>query len=191
MLNTRKTSLKKIATYWKENPFASEFELNFDWDMCDTHCWNCGDDKRSMSNPKKVRLERAHIIPRKTKNFPNGGEDIPSNYVLLCKECHEEAPDCINPKYMFDWIKGNRTKWGLTNTYRWEKAFDLFEQRQQIPFAKYCIENDFKDEYIINLIKKHLDNAVQLHGFKFSAETRYALVCEVYDSLKSEVKQKY
>ena len=62
-------------------------------------CFACSQPVRSKSNFKdrvknwrdvwnKASLERAHIIPHS-----KGGESIPSNLVLLCKDCHKENPD--------------------------------------------------------------------------------------------------
>ncbi len=45
-----------------------------------------------------------HIIPRSL-----GGEGKPSNFVILCKQCHEDSPDVADPEIIWDWIKAYHT----------------------------------------------------------------------------------
>jgi hypothetical protein len=170
-----KTSIIQIADYWEENNDIYETELNFDWGDCRTHCWNCGDDKQSKSNPKTIRLERCHIIPHSL-----GGVDMPHNYVLLCKDCHKIAPDITNPKYMWEWIKSNKTTFGLTNTYRIEKALSLFKERRGYDFID-IIKKGISMNDVIPKLKFVMDNNIQTHFNKYGSETLYALLCELYD----------
>jgi HNH endonuclease len=46
------------------------------------------------------RLERAHIVP-----YSLGGSNHVSNYLLLCKQCHKDAPDTANPRFMLQWAQ--------------------------------------------------------------------------------------
>lgn len=46
------------------------------------------------------RLYRCHIIPSSL-----GGSDKPNNIVLMCADCHREAPDTVNPRHFFTWLK--------------------------------------------------------------------------------------
>jgi hypothetical protein len=39
-----------------------------------------------------------------------GGTDRPDNLVLLCAECHWEAPDVSNAQYMLDWMRDRESK---------------------------------------------------------------------------------
>ena len=169
-----KTTIKQISDYWIENNNISELDLNFDWLYSETHCWNCGDDKQSKSNPKKIRLERCHIIPHSL-----GGEDKPKNYVLLCKDCHKEAPDCTKPKYMWDWIKSNKMSIGLSNSYRTQKALILFKKRRGYSF--FNISHNFNAEEVSNKLKDVMSTMTQTHFNKFSIETIYVQFCETYD----------
>ena len=65
--------------------------MNVDRCEAETHCWRCGCEKN---------LERCHIVPDSL-----GGEDAPSNIVLLCKRCHADGPNVSDPEIMWDWIK--------------------------------------------------------------------------------------
>ena len=99
-----KTNLKDIAIYWRKNPYCCETELNFDWIDNEKVCWNCAKETKS--------LERCHIIPHSLN-----GIDEPNNYVLLCNQCHKQAPNNNNKNYMWEWIKSNKTPISLYNTY--------------------------------------------------------------------------
>lgn len=45
-------------------------------------------------------LEKAHLVPHSL-----GGKAEPANLVLLCHDCHVEAPDFIRPQYMLAWMR--------------------------------------------------------------------------------------
>lgn len=69
--------------------------LSVDWAEAHERCWRCA---------RKTRLERCHIIPHS-----RGGEDTPSNLVLLCKKCHLENPNITDTEIMWDWLKAYQT----------------------------------------------------------------------------------
>jgi len=48
-------------------------------------------------------LERAHIIP-----LSRGGSNRLRNFVLLCPDCHEEAPDVVNSLIMLKWLQNRK-----------------------------------------------------------------------------------
>jgi hypothetical protein len=171
-----KTSIKEIADYWKVNNTISELELNFDWSDADTHCWNCGDDKKEKVG-KKVKLERCHIVPHAL-----GGKDEPANYVLLCHRCHYESPDSINPKYMWDWIKNNKTKTSLTNTYKIEKALNLFEIRKGYSLVEFLTKKNHSMETINSILCNEIKN-INTHGYEYTVESIYVLFCELIDKI--------
>ena len=66
--------LGKIASFWNKP----------------TECWKCG---------KHSDLEAAHIIPKCI-----GGSNKTENLVILCKRCHEFAPNVNDKEYMWEWI---------------------------------------------------------------------------------------
>lgn len=110
--NQTRTKKEDIIKFWIGK--IDETELNFDWCDGDIVCWNCG---------CKRKTQRCHIVP-----FSLDGEDEPHNYVLLCNICHQNAPNCSNERTMWDWIKSNKTKYGITDCYFIEKGFDEYER---------------------------------------------------------------
>lgn len=157
-----KTTLKQIIDYWIENNNIDETKLNFDWSDANTHCWNCGDDKYRNSI-KKASLERCHIIPHSL-----GGYDVPSNYVLLCKECHSEAPNISNNNNMWDWIKSNYMPISLYGTYRIRKALVMFKQKEGYSFFDKAKDiKDLNKVYIIEFKK------ISTHVSKITITTYY------------------
>ena len=83
-----KTTKKQIVDYWADH--VSEAGLSIDFSEADKRCWRCGCQRT---------LERCHIVPDSL-----GGEDTPSNFVLLCKRCHLDNPNVADPQIMWDWL---------------------------------------------------------------------------------------
>lgn len=157
-----KTTQKQIADYWIENNNICETELNFDWSDAHTHCWNCGDNKYRKSK-KTASLERCHIIP----NALNG-QDIPSNYVLMCKECHAQAPNVSNDKDLWNWIKSNYIPFSFYGTYKIRKALVMFKEKEGYSFFdKVKIIEDFNKVLQIEMGK------ISTHGPTVNAATYY------------------
>ena len=107
-----KTTVKEIIKYHQIN--ASELEMNVD--ICDlaTRCWRCGEIRR---------LQRCHIVPASA-----GGEDTPSNYILLCNSCHEAAPNIKNSNRMHEWLRSSRSDtydsfWGNEICIAYEQVY--------------------------------------------------------------------
>lgn len=122
---TLSVTKKEIIKYWQKQPDKpSELDLNFDWNEAHEHlCWNCGETS-------KTTIERCHIVPRQL-----GGEDVVSNLVLLCKRCHNEAPDTSNPENMWEWIKSNKIQFAIGIVdYNFHKALEKFEDKQGYSF---------------------------------------------------------
>ncbi|MFE4867751.1 HNH endonuclease signature motif containing protein [Streptomyces sp. NPDC056682] len=93
-----------IVQYWASSPsgheaFAPSLSIK---DPC---CFACGwfSERWTKATPRssweRAALERAHIVPRSL-----GGNDAPSNLILLCAPCHRESPDWHDPQAMADWI---------------------------------------------------------------------------------------
>ncbi|MEW4529902.1 HNH endonuclease [Maioricimonas sp. JC845] len=106
------TSKKAVVDYWETR--QDESGLGVDWSEALDRCWRCG---------YEARLERCHIVPASL-----GGLDEPSNLVLLCKRCHQEAPNFDDPKYMWIWIRAHATSmydtyWSLRGADEFEKMF--------------------------------------------------------------------
>ena len=84
-----KTTIMQAIEYWSER--VDECFLSVDWSETHSHCWQCGCERN---------LQRCHIVPHSL-----GGEDKPSNIVLLCSRCHADGPNVADPDIMWDWIK--------------------------------------------------------------------------------------
>ena len=91
------------------------------------------DDKRIRTTKKQIveyweqyvdekrNLERCHIIPRSLN-----GEDVPSNFVLLCSRCHLNNPNVADPEVMWDWLRAYKvsfydTFWIVQGMKEYEK----------------------------------------------------------------------
>lgn len=100
-------SKKQIARYWGFDA-AADLEmwpsLVIDWG--EASCQACSYypqahtryDGDPASWEKAAFLERAHIVPKSL-----GGDDDVSNFLLLCKRCHEDAPDTSERAAMLAW----------------------------------------------------------------------------------------
>lgn len=88
MSRSNRTSIASIVEYWEQR--VDECDLSVDWSEGEEYCWRCGTQKE---------LTRCHIVPHAL-----GGQDEPSNYVVLCRQCHEEGPNVSDPEMMWDWL---------------------------------------------------------------------------------------
>tara|TARA_B100001113_G_C20765968_1_gene473057 strand:+ start:42 stop:521 length:480 start_codon:yes stop_codon:yes gene_type:complete len=113
-----KTSKKQIIEWGKKN--IDECGYGVDMNEMNTRCWRCGYERET---------ERCHVIPHSL-----GGEDTPSNFRLLCNECHHEAPNVNDPEEMDNWIR--RTNVGEYDTF-WEirEIFDDVYKETSIHFG--------------------------------------------------------
>lgn len=121
-----KTKVKDIINYWIQ--YKDECDLNFDWSEADKICWRCGYERK---------LYRCHIIPDSL-----GGKDEPSNLVLLCSQCHEEAPNVEDSQFMWDWIKSLHTPF-----YNTSFKIRALEEYEKIYHKRF--ENELLDRNII------------------------------------------
>ena len=121
-----KTTKEEICDYWFSR--VNESDLSVDASEALERCWRCG---------SKRRLERCHIIPRSL-----GGEDIPRNYVLLCKRCHLENPNVYDPEIMWDWLKAYKEPY--YNTFWINRGLEEYERIYKSKFKDdIAIFNDF------------------------------------------------
>lgn len=155
-------SILQIAKYWQENNNIPETELNFDWGDAESHCWNCGTYKKSKSS-SKIHLERCHIVPKSL-----GGENTADNYVLLCKECHKEAPDVKHKSAMWEWLKLNRTAISLYGTYKINKALQMLEEKDGIKIFEVI-----KDVGLWQRLLECEKDNLGFHGGSISVSTYY------------------
>ena len=138
-----KTKKKEIIEYY--NKTLSDFDLGVDVADIANRCWRCAYERR---------LERCHIIPHSL-----GGKDIPSNYVLLCNQCHQEAPNVNDSKHMFEWIK--RTKVSFYDSY-WrcrelaEELRNLFNQTS-VHFGHGNKINESTENWLLTKAQKTIE----------------------------------
>jgi hypothetical protein len=102
-------SRSQIFEYWKERLF--DFGLFIDWG--EPGCWACGfhygakyDIKQSDASWEeilrcwdRIPLQRCHIVPRSLE----GSNDL-ANLFLMCRECHDQAPNTNISEIFFEWV---------------------------------------------------------------------------------------
>jgi HNH endonuclease len=103
------TTHREIVDYWTEH--QDECGLSVDWVEAEKLCWRCA---------CKRLLQRCHIVPRAL-----GGDEIPSNLVLLCAQCHAEAPNVADPDFMWLWLRAHAVP--FYGTYWQERGFKEYE----------------------------------------------------------------
>lgn len=128
-----KTNIKDIIDYWVK--FEDECELNFDWSEAEIICWRCGCERK---------LQRCHIIPDSL-----GGKDEPSNLVLLCDQCHKEAPNVQDSKFMWDWIKSYHVP--FYNTFWNKRALDEYQNIYKKKFIQELEERNIVTSHAYRL----------------------------------------
>jgi hypothetical protein len=103
-------SKAQIFAYWRDR--FPDLGIFIDWG--EPSCWACGfhygikyDIKSSDANWReifscwaRIPLQRCHIVPRSL-----GGADEPSNLFLMCRECHDLAPNTPFPSVFFEWVR--------------------------------------------------------------------------------------
>lgn len=103
------TTPEEIVNHWEFH--QSECGLSVDWAEAEKLCWRCA-HKRS--------LQRCHIIPKAL-----GGGEHPSNLVLLCAQCHAEAPNVADPEFMWIWLRAHAVT--FYGTYWQERGYREYE----------------------------------------------------------------
>ena len=108
----------EIVDYWSKH--ENECRLSVDWAEAEKLCWRCS---------QKRALQRCHIIPKAL-----GGNEEPSNLVLLCGQCHAEAPNVLDPEFMWVWLRAHAvTYYGTYWLGRGLREYELIYGRR--PFV--------------------------------------------------------
>lgn len=107
-----RTTIPEIVDYWARH--TDECGLSVDFAEAHERCRRCG---------CRRRLERCHIVPDSL-----GGEDTPSNFVILCKRCHLDNPNVADPEVMWDWMRAYSvpfydTFWGTYGIEEYKKIY--------------------------------------------------------------------
>lgn len=142
-----KTTREDICNYWFSRIEESEFSVDASEAL--ERCWRCG---------SKRNLERCHIISRSL-----GGEDVPSNYVLLCKRCHLENPNVEDPEIIWDWLKAYKenyydTFWINRALEEYTRIYKTKFQDDIAPFYQYLTAKEAKEFF-----EKEMDNCATHH----------------------------
>ena len=160
-------------------------------DPGEPECWACGMfNHKIYDNPKYDRLINTKSCMR-IWNFPEvrylqkahiksrmlDGENIPSNYFLLCKECHQESPDFVDDRYFYAYI-----------CYVRKNAYEISERRTR-RMMRAIYETAYQMNKNILTVDKGFEQlplAVEkmgLHITSFSLYTCAAGVVEGMDEL--------
>jgi hypothetical protein len=122
-------SKAEIFEYW--NSWLRGLGCRINWG--EPGCWACGfhygtryDVKWSDAGWENVLrcwnnipLQRCHIVPRSL-----GGTNDVSNLFLMCRECHDLAPNTSFPEIFFDWARAQ--SWDARESAKLSSAFDAF-----------------------------------------------------------------
>lgn len=107
-------------------------ELGFLIDWGEPGCWACSfhyNGKYDIRRPNagsdailrcwdRIPLQRCHIVPRSL-----GGSNTADNLFLMCRECHDQAPNTPFPEIFFEWARSqshfNRESAKILATIKW------------------------------------------------------------------------
>lgn len=166
-------------------------------DIGEPACWACGypvtlsatklAEIEALPNIESVykhklvtsRLQRCHLIPR-----AKGGSDDPSNIVLLCPECHAQAPDTAHSKHMLRWIYKRKKEYtfGKLNPRilidrAMKTLIDLGYDVSGIPELVRDLTNEQCKDYVRSL--------AGLHASAVKESTQEAVITDMFESLLS------
>ncbi|MCV6636236.1 HNH endonuclease signature motif containing protein [Candidatus Albibeggiatoa sp. nov. NOAA] len=104
-----KTTHQEIVEYWSRH--QDECGLSVDWSEAEELCWRC---------TQKRSLQRCHIVPHAL-----GGSEEPNNLVLLCSQCHAEAPNVADSEFMWTWLRSHAVS--FYGSYWYSRGLQEFE----------------------------------------------------------------
>jgi hypothetical protein len=152
-------SKSQIFEYWKER--LPGLGLFIDWG--EPGCWACGfhygakyDIKRPDAGRgeilycwNRIPLQRCHIIPRSL-----GGTDDVANLFLMCRECHDQAPNTNVPEILFEWARAQ--SWNARETAKVCAALNAFS-------VDSMTEQDFNELIVSDAFKSWKSGKFGLH----------------------------
>ncbi|MFJ8033142.1 HNH endonuclease [Streptomyces sp. NPDC096032] len=178
----------KIAQHWNESPRREDFapHLLLDEPCCFACGWFSERWKRATAQAswQRASLERAHIIPSSL-----GGSDDVSNLLLLCKPCHQESPDWVDPAQMARWIatREERPSRELETFLAW------FAAAEKAPEFKDALASVVAEEgaaeRVSELLQDLLGRAGTHFGVGYSQGTRVAVLQAAADEINRRAQQ--
>ena len=169
-----------IFNYWEQVALAGATDVeDLDYlflekikDVLDINkfaCWACGFVPLRFLAPAsstltlrraKRYLERAHIVPR----VCDGAYEA-SNFLLLCKSCHIEAPDHPNSTHI--------KKWFIEKEEFFASQLDRFQKKFDIDEISFLGKQPMED--IVEFLRQHA-SGYDLRNREWLAETHIAVL---------------
>jgi len=150
-----KTTKQQIVEWGMRN--IDEVGYPVDASEMDTRCWRCGYERNT---------QRAHVIPDTL-----GGEDIPSQYRLLCDDCHKENPNVNDPNAMDEWIRSTGVGmydafWKIREVWDslWEDVTWHWGEKQLSDSTKEWMAKEFLKRLRANNIEPRLIGVEKIKG---------------------------
>ncbi|WP_088893941.1 HNH endonuclease signature motif containing protein [Leptolyngbya ohadii] len=175
----------EIFEYWKERLF----DLGFFIDWGEPTCWACGEfwnGRYDITNPnashekilkawEKAPLQRCHIVPRSL-----GGSNESSNLFLMCKECHDLAPNTSIPEIFFQWAcKQSFAERQFFQMQQSMKAFDISDELH--PLLNDISQTKEFGDFLRSYASLHRSQSGYSGlGKRLTASTFYGLLCYYY-----------
>jgi len=156
------TTKKDIIKYWTDSPnYANGNEVGMAIDHSDLakdggRCWRCGTTKN---------VQRCHIVPHS-----QGGEDHPSNLLLLCRDCHNDAPNVSNAtaEDFFNWMRNSRNSLSKylneNNAGSWNMLGFLPQEGERGNFWNLKVIEIGLRDYNFNILQEKTKMSFQFHS---------------------------
>ena len=149
----------EIVDHWKDR--LPKLGITIDWRQ--PGCWACGFHygarygiKRPDANWQEILrcwnnipLQRCHIVPRSL-----GGTNDVANLFLMCRECHDLAPNTSMAEIFFEWAHAQ--DWDERETAKMLAAFESYGVRS----TDY---RDFNDVIISDEFRLWMSTKFRLH----------------------------
>ena len=134
-----------IFLYWKDH--LGQIGIFIDWG--EPGCWACDfhyDTKYDIKHENatideliacwnRIPLQRCHIVPKSL-----GGSDDVSNLFLMCRECHDLAPNTLYPDIFYHWVR--HQDWASRELVRFNNALETFASLEESELLAKVIASD-------------------------------------------------
>jgi hypothetical protein len=167
-----------IAMHWAKR------EFRFVIDSGEPACFACGYYEEHWDRPDDVKqrwngaqLERAHILAESI-----GGSPDVENFLLLCRQCHRDAPMTNTPNLLLNWAR-NRESWLSRSARECSLAIKRIgiaeEDLQNIRWHE--ISKDFKAHLL------HRQFSIHPHSSDISGDTVALILKDFLEARRSGV----